>query len=390
MALFFPFGVATPYLQVLLAWRGLDRAGIGLTQGTLDLMGVVAPPLWGYLGDRWQRPRLLMLLAVMGAIPAFMLFRFSPATPVAMMMAAVVFGLCFRPLIPLTDGVTFRYIQTHGGDYGLVRTGGSVAFIAIAIGLGLLGADKVGGAWMIMPAIIIALVLQAVTIGLLPSDLPWRRKKDQTPPADEAAASTSMTFPTEKAKLLTGAFLLFCLVAGLGRMSMTSYYHHYTNFLGEQFPQAPAGVLWGLGSLCEIPVLFFSLAIMKRVGVRNLFLLGILGVVVRLAGFSLVNAQWQLYPLQLLHALTFGAYHAASVTFVSRLAPADRQGTAQTVFAGITMGVGGIIGGRGGGWIAEQFGFRALFAIFAGVALVALVLAVLLIPDERKARPVSE
>jgi len=322
-----------------------------------------------------------MLLAVLGAIPTFALFQLAPPTTLAMMAVAVGFGFCFRPLIPLTDGVTFRYIQTHGGDYGTVRTGGSVAFVVTSTLLGFCVATAMGGHRLIMPAMLVMLMVQAITIGLLPGDLPWRRSRQNAEP--EPAA------PTDKRRLITVAFLSFCFVAALGRMAMTSYYQFYSLFIQSEFPGAPTGLLWGLGTLCEVPVLFFSLPIMRRIGVRNLFLLGMLGVVLRLVGFSFVTASWQLYPLQLLHALTFGAYHAASVTVVSRLAPAHRQGTAQTLFVAITMGIGGIGGGALGGWTAQHHGFSTLFLLFAGIASIGLVLALFLVPrtvgEERQA-----
>jgi len=64
-ALYLPFAVYTPYLQVLLRLRGCSRQDIGVVQGTLDVMAVLAPPLWGYLSDRIQRPRLVILIGVL-------------------------------------------------------------------------------------------------------------------------------------------------------------------------------------------------------------------------------------------------------------------------------------------------------------------------------------
>ena len=133
-------------------------------------------------------------------------------------------------------------------------------------------------------------------------------------------------------------------------------------------------------------MIYFSTRAMKRVGVKNLFALGVLGAVVRLGCFSMVTSVWHVVPLQLLHALTFGAYHTASVTYVSRLAPAHMKTSAQTVFHAVTLGLGGIVGGTLGGVIAERFGFRALYAAFAGVALVALVLLVAFVPSDRQDR----
>jgi PPP family 3-phenylpropionic acid transporter len=91
-------------------------------------MAVVAPPLWGYMADRTGRPRLMLGVAVLVSMPAFLLFGCT-RTVVGALLVAAVFGLFYKPLIPLTDGLTFRYIRHHGGDYGAVRAGGSVSFL---------------------------------------------------------------------------------------------------------------------------------------------------------------------------------------------------------------------------------------------------------------------
>ena len=51
LALFAPFAVATPYLQLLLRLRGFERDEIGLIQGVFELMAVAAPPVWGISSD---------------------------------------------------------------------------------------------------------------------------------------------------------------------------------------------------------------------------------------------------------------------------------------------------------------------------------------------------
>jgi len=163
---------------------------------------------------------------------------------------------------------------------------------------------------------------------------------------------------------------------------MMSYYHFFTLFLQRDLGVAYAGVIWVIGPISEIPVLFFSTAIMRRIGVKRLFALGLAGVAVRLLAYGFVTSVWQVLPLQLLHALTFGAYHAASVTYISRVTPPQMKSTAQTLFAACTMGAGGLVGGAIGGRITGAFGFATLYLSFGVVALVALLLLLVAVPAQ--------
>ena len=131
-------------------------------------------------------------------------------------------------------------------------------------------------------------------------------------------------------------------------------------------------------------MIYFSRQLMARFGVRNLFALGLLGTAVRLAGFAVAGNVWHVVPLQLLHSLTFGAFHCASLTYVNRHVPPHMNSTAQTLFAAVVTGLGGIAGGAVGGMILERHGFCAMYGWFALTALVSLVLLLVTVPDDRR------
>lgn len=364
-AIFVPFGIFTPYLQVLLSARGFGRQAVGTLQGCLELMAVLAPPLWGFLSDATQRPRAVLGGVLLASVPAFLLLGQADTVPLGVACAAL-FGLLYRPAIPLATGLTFRFIRARGGDYGRVRVAGSIAFVLPIAVLELLGVGEAGGERLVLWGFALTGLVSAASMLLLPRDeqtrdlggdarLPWRQ-------------------------ILTKAFLAFALAAFLGRLAMMSYYHFFTLYLKEHLGFVSAGWLWILGPVSEVPIIFFSDRLVRRFGVRGLFALGCVGIVVRLAALSLVSAVWQIIPLQLLHALTFGAYHVASVTYVSRAVPERLQATAQTVFSAFSMGLAGLCGGALGGWVAAGWGYPVLYAVFAGIAFLGLVVFWVAVP----------
>lgn len=366
--LFLTLGIVTPYLQVLLREQGFGKAHVGLILGTLEAMAVLAPPLWGYLSDRTCRPRLAMACAMAGAMATFVLFGLTrhllPAVGVAM-----AFGLFYRPTVPLTDGYTFRTIHTAGGDYGKVRVCGSLAFITAVGVLEVLG---VAGR-LVRPLVLIGMPVAGALYLLSLLRLPGDSAADPGPGAAARPRPDWSVF-------LGRSFVLFTLCAFLGRMAMMSYYGFFSLFLKEKLGFANAGYIWMLGPLSEIPIVYFSHRIMRRIGVRSLFALGLLGCTVRLIAFSYATHVWHVIPLQLLHALTFGAYHTASVTYVSRTVPVHMKASAQTLFAALSGGLGGLCGGAVAGLVAETWGFAVLYRSFGFIALAGLVILLAAVP----------
>lgn len=369
-ALYIPFAVATPYLQVLLELRGFSDEQIGLILGCLEAMAAIAPPLWGYAADRLARPRAVLAVTVLGCVPSFLLFGVV-GSAMGALATAVLFGLFYRPLVPLTDGLTFRYINVHGGDYGVVRIGGSIGFILTVIILELVGIAKSSSGHMILAAMVFAGVLQLASVAALPHDRLLTQSHADTEPQHRGGLRI----------FGQRTFLLFTLAAFLGRVAMMSYYGFFSLYLRDVHGFEQAGLLWFLGPVSEIPVIYYSRRIMDRIGVRNLFALGLFGCALRLTGFGLAPSIWVVAPLQFLHCLTFGAYHCASVTYVSKLVPQSMHSTAQTFFSAVTIGLGGIVGGAMGGWVAERYGFPTLYISFGCIALIALGLLITCVPS---------
>ena len=366
IALYVPFAVSTPYLQALLKHQGFDEKQIGVILGFFEAMAVLAPPVWGYLVDRTARPRLVLGVAVLGVAPAFLLFG-TTNSYLATVCVTVLFGFFYRSVIPLTDGITFRYLKTRNGDYGRIRIGGSAGFVLSVFALEMLGISRAASGHMIIGAMTVACLIHLASVLLLPDAEGGATRRSEAPGEHHA--------PHLRA-LLTRPFLCFTFAAFLGRMSMMAYYSFFTLFLAEQFGMRTPGLLWIIGPISEVPVIFLSRRIMGRIGARNLFALGLFGCAVRLLGFAGAASIWVLVPLQFLHSLTFGAFHTASVTYVSRCVPRELQGTAQTTFAALTTGVGGIVGSTLGGMLAYHYGYPCLY-LAAGLSAV-LALAVLL------------
>jgi PPP family 3-phenylpropionic acid transporter len=384
MALFAPFAVLTPYLQQLLHLYGFRHDQIGYIQGAVELTAVLAPPFWGLLSDRLRSPRGILALTILLALPAFMLFSPGLTTPAAMLIAFL-FGFFCKPSIPLTDGMTFAYFQRLGGDYGHVRIGGTISFIACCLVFERfvrIGDDPTGQ--RITTTFAVLLGVQACSLLLLPA----ARKRPTTAAPDPTSPGPDRAGGHEALRLfLQPGFIAFMLAGFLARFAMMSYYSFFSRYLNEVYDFRQVGYIWLLGSVCEFPLIFWSRRIMARIGVRNLFALGLLGTVVRLLGFGIPGSLWTVIAMQPLHMLTFGAFHCASVTYVSRSFPNRLQGSAQGICFAVTVGLGSFLGSAVGGVVLEHWGYVTLYLSFAALAAVAFLVCILFVPKLEKQTP---
>jgi PPP family 3-phenylpropionic acid transporter len=119
------------------------------------------------------------------------------------------------------------------------------------------------------------------------------------------------------------------------------------------------GGLWTLGVLAEIVVFLYLPALFRRHSLSAILLASFALAIARFIAIGwLPPSLWILVPAQLLHAATFGAFHAASVAAVHRL------------FSSLSYGAGGAAGALIAGWAWEASGPALAFSASAAAAAV--------------------
>jgi PPP family 3-phenylpropionic acid transporter len=164
----------------------------------------------------------------------------------------------------------------------------------------------------------------------------------------------------------------FCMAAAHGTL-----YAFFTLHLERSgYRVATIGMLWTLGVLAEIVVFLFLPQLFRRFALSSVLAASFACAALRflLLGW-LAELLWLLVIAQLLHAATFGAFHAAAVAAVQRVFPAAAHGRGQTLFSSVTYGAGGAVGALAAGWLWEGGGPGLAFSFSALAGLVGLHLA---------------
>ena len=74
---------------------------------------------------------------------------------------------------------------------------------------------------------------------------------------------------------------------------------------------------------------------------------------------------------QLLHTITYGTFHMASILYVDGASTANNKTMGQALNNALTYGLGLMVGFFGSGILYQQAGPRVLFWVSAGIALLA-------------------
>ncbi len=125
-------------------------------------------------------------------------------------------------------------------------------------------------------------------------------------------------------------------------------------------------------------------ALSDRIGRRAVLLLGWGWYALVYAGFSVATTAWQAWALFLAYGLYFGLVEGAEKALIADLAPADRRGTAFGWY-NAAMGVAALPASVLMGALWTWRGPSLAFAVGAGLALLAMLLGLVVLPAKRGA-----
>ena len=325
-AVFMVAGTYMPFLPVWLADRGLSASEIGIVFAAPMVLRILITPAIAFLADRIGNHRLVLIaLSWCGAAVLLLLFRAE--TFLAILIVTLAFQLAWTAVMPLTETVAMGGVKARGLDYGRMRLWGSLSFIAVSFAGGF-AVDRWG------PEAALWLVLAGAVLSIAAAHLLPRPEGVAEPGRPRLRLSDAM------ALLKSPLFLLFLVAIGAEQASHALFYAlgtHHWRALG--YSTGTAGMLWAVGVIAEIALFAYSGWFARRIGVVQLMALGAAAAVVRWTVTAFDPPLAVLFPLQVLHGLTYGAAHTGAIYFIARAIPEGQAGTAQALYAATTAGI---------------------------------------------------
>lgn len=329
---------------------------------TIQLTKIVAPSVWGWLGDRsGRRVRLVRFGALVGSLCFAGVF-LKPGF-YGLMLVMLAFTFFWNAILPLYEVITLRTLAADREKYGRVRLWGSVGFIAAVAGVGALLE------WL--PVSTLPWLLLPVFAGIAVSAF--------LVPAEQGAIRRSAPRGSLKAIVTHPAVMAFFAMNFLLQVSHGPYYTFFSIHLEQHgYSKLATGLLWSLGVLAEIGVFLVMHRLTRRFTIRQIVLGALALTLIRwLMIAELTDYVVFLVVAQLLHAVSYGALHAVSVQTIQRFFGQHHHGQGQALYSGLTFGAGGAVGAWMSGFLVDGIGTGAAFLGAAGAMVLALIVTAL-------------
>ncbi|WP_300340567.1 MFS transporter [Accumulibacter sp.] len=354
-------GAFSPYFGLYLQSLSFSAWDIGLLMSQMQLMRLFAPYLWGALADRLGRRVAIIRLAALLSLLGFSVF-FGVRSFEAMLVAMAALAFFWSAALPLVETVTFDHLREQPARYSRIRLWGSVGFIVAVMGTGAL-LDQ-------LPLFALLWVIVATLAGILGYALAVPEAPTHAPADDFLPVGQIVR--QRRVKALFAA--CFAMSAAHGAL----YVFYSIHLAGHGYSKFLVGCLWSLGVLAEIVVFFFMIGLLRRFGLRTILLVSFAAAILR---FLMIGwgVEWLsvIVLAQLLHGLTFGAYHAAAIAAVNRWFPGRCQARGQALYSSLSFGAGGLAGSLLSGWTWDAWGAAPTYTLSSAFAVIGLVLVAL-------------
>jgi MFS transporter, PPP family, 3-phenylpropionic acid transporter len=352
-------GFFDPFIASYLYHRSFSGIQIGMLLGTLPLTILIFQPIWSYLSDILQTRRLLLLIACIGSGLSFIVLGLTDSF-VVLFLSGFVMVFFRSPIVAITNAITLDYLEKESSvhEFSLIRLWGSVSF---AISSYILGSYLLENHFDIFPWVLLVLYfVQAALSFLLPREVKAVR-----------FSGLKGVHLAENNKPLMW-FLIAIVFIGATMSVSLNYQAIYLQSL--QTAAWLIGLLIGMQAILEVPFMLIAPAILKRVTMEKLLMVGAIVLPIRWIAYIFIKNPFWVIPTQLLHSISTVCLIVVGAAYIdSKVAPQWRA-TGQGIYSTAMFSVGAALGQYLAGAIYQELHIRAVWGLCVILGLVGLVL----------------
>jgi len=344
-------GIFLPFFNLYCYNLGFSGLQIGILSGLRSVAMVIFPLIWGVLADRLSIRRPIYILCNFLSSAIWVMFLFT-AEFWPMLIITAFYGMFYAPIISFLEAVTMDVLGAEKKGYGRIRAWGSISFIVMVLVLGKI-IDLYSVDIILVLILAGSLMLAVISIGIPAIQAP---KKDLLTPV--------------AGSLMEKRVIVFLFCAFLMLVSHGAYYGFFSIHLANMgYGSTFIGITWALASTAEILVMIKSDKIFNRYSLENVLFFSFLVAAVRWMILFFAHSPMLILLSQILHAVTYGTFHMASILYIDRLAPEKAKTLGQAVNNALTYGLGLMVGFFVNGYVYEITGSFTLFLMSSLIAL---------------------
>lgn len=372
------YSFVAPYLSL---WGtqeiGLRPVTFGLFMTATSLSAITVATTLARWSDTHVPRRVMLALGGGGGVVGYLSYAFvhDPRVLIGVACSALaVSAVCFSQIFALTRE---RFFQTTipGVPPGLL-----VSVVRVCFSIAWTAGPSIG-AWMMVrhgfrglflgAATLYAVFLAGVLLGV-PSGAP--------PVARRARPRESVWRVVTRGDIFA-LFLAFLLIFAAHTINVMNLPLVLTKVLGGT--GRDVGITFGIGPLAEIPLMLWFGLLAARGHQLALIRFGAAATAFYFVLLTLARAPWQVFPLQILHGLSFAIISNVAIVFFQDLLP-GQPGLATTIFTNASN-LGNLVGYFSFGTLVLPFGHRGMFLVSATFTAVTFAIVMLYRPRLREA-----
>ena len=344
-------GVFLPYFNLYCLKIGLSGFQIGTLSAVRSMVLIVCALLWSLLADRHGTRRPIYILCSFVSAGLWSLFLFTTDF-YPMLLVTIAYGIFYAPLISFLEAFAMDVLGSTKNRYGQTRAWGSVAFILVVLSLGKIIDRR--GIGIVIGLVLVLSIAQALASVTMPGGNV--RQKNQGPDGN---------------RLFSAPMVVFLICAFLMLVSHGAYYGFFTIYLSRMgYGGGFIGICWALASLAEIVSMMNSSRLFSRFSFQQVLTFSFIMATLRWGMLYVAQSPTMILASQLLHAITYGAFHMAGILYMDQLAPPAAKTLGQAINNAVTYGLGLTVGFFASGALFESMGSRPLFLFSAATALI--------------------
>jgi MFS transporter, PPP family, 3-phenylpropionic acid transporter len=344
-------GIFLPYFNLYCYHIGFTGFQIGALSALRSVTLVLFSLAWGILADRFQIRRPIYIFCNIASALIWIFYLFSENFWVMLIITAF-YGMFYAPIISFLEAFSMDVLGREKKSYGSLRMWGSISFIIVVISLG-----------KIIDFFSVRIILVLILAGsLFQASISFKIPDIKIAKKDLLSPDTKSLLNTRVINFLFCAFLML--------VSHGAYYGFFSIHLENLgYSNTFIGVAWALASTAEIFVMIQSDKIFKVFSPEKVLTFSFILAALRWFILFFATSETIILMSQLLHAVTYGTFHMASILYIDLLSPNKNKTLGQAVNNAATYGFGLMVGFFLSGYLYENMDTSFLFIISSLIAI---------------------
>ncbi|NPD80424.1 MFS transporter [Prevotella sp. PINT] len=397
---FLEFAVWGAYLTSM--GNYLANAGFGSIIGWFySIQGVVSmfmPGIMGVVADRWiQAQRLLSLCHLVAgtfmAVAGF--YGMSDGCDISLLFTLYAISVAFyMPTLALSNSVAFNSLTKAGldtvKDFPPIRIFGTIGFICTMWLVDICGYQSTSQQFIVSGALSLILAVYALTLPASPVKAACTTSDNSETIVQKLGLDAIQLFKKKEMAI----FFIFSMFLGVSLQITNGYGNTYISAFKEiaefadTFGAQHANILISISQISETCCILLIPFFLKRFGIKSVMMIAMGAWVLRFGLFGTGNpgdGVWMFILSCIVYGVAFDFFNISGALFVDKSTDSDIRSSAQGLFMIMTNGLGATVGTLSAQAVVNNYvfyqpeslqieGWRTCWFIFAGYALVVLVM----------------